>query len=300
MAYDTNPRLPRLRARAVEMVRAGKTVTEVARYFGFTKGAVSKWCKKMPPGGSWVIPTKVSAPKRHPAKIDEVVAYRIKEWRLKLKGRCAQVIQAHLAEEGITVSVRTIQRVLERFGLLKKYSKWKKFHLSGDRPQAANPGDLVQMDTIHISITDKRRLYVYTVIDVATRTAYARAEQKATTGNSVRVFQRVKQRFPFPIACMQSDHGPEFGQYFTDQIETRHRHSRIRTPNDNAHLERFNRTLQQELLNHLPKDVTIINKKLPSYLRHYNTKRKHLGLGLLTPAEMLQKCFQGCVVKTLL
>lgn len=293
MVYDTNPRLPRLRARAVEMVREGKTVTEVARYFGFTKGAVSKWCKKYPQNGAWIIPTKVSAPKTHPARIDEVVAYKIREWRLKLKGRCAQVIQAHLQEEGIQVSARTIQRTLERFGLLKKYGKWKKLHISGQRPKAVKPGDLVQMDTIHIPVTLKRRLYIYTVIDVATRIAYARAETKATTGNSVRVFNRVKQKFPFPITCMQSDHGPEFGQYFTNKIHARHRHSRVRQPNDNAHLERFNRTIQQELLNHLPKDVTIINKKLPSYLRHYNTKRKHLGLGLLTPSEMLEKCFQG-------
>jgi len=52
MAYDTNPRLPRLRAKAVDMVKSGKTVTEVARYFGFTKGAVSKWCKRCPLSGS--------------------------------------------------------------------------------------------------------------------------------------------------------------------------------------------------------------------------------------------------------
>jgi transposase InsO family protein len=293
MAYDTNPKLPRLRARAVEMVREGKTVTEVARYFGFTKGAISKWCRKYPPNGAWVIPTKVSAPKSHPARIEEAVAYRIRELRLQLKGRCAQVIQAHLKEEGITVSVRTIQRTLERFGLLKKYGKWKKLHISGERPKAVKPGSLVQMDTIHIPITLKRRLYIYTVIDVATRLAYARAETRANTGNSVRIFKRVEQKFPFSIDCMQSDHGPEFGQYFTNKIQTSHRHSRVRTPNDNAHLERFNRTIQEELLNHLPKDVTIINKKLPIYLRYYNTKRNHLGLGLLTPTEMLEKCFQG-------
>lgn len=46
MAYTTNPKLPRLRAHAVDMVRGGKSVSEIARYFGYTKGAVSKWCKK--------------------------------------------------------------------------------------------------------------------------------------------------------------------------------------------------------------------------------------------------------------
>ncbi len=65
-------------------------------------------------------------------------------------------------------------------------------------------------------------------------------------------------------------------------------YSRIRKPNDNAHIERFNRTIQDELLTRLPKDVNIINKELPGYLTYYNTRRKHLGLGLKTPAEMLK------------
>lgn len=288
MAYDTNPRLPRLRARACEMVVQGKSMTEVARYFGFSKSAVSKWMKKYPQGRAWIIPTEKSAPKTHPQKIGPVIRKRIRELRIELKGRCAQVIQAHLIEEGIKVSVRTIQRILDRQGLLKKYSRWKKLHLSGERPKPLNPGDLVEMDTIHVPTTPKRRIYVYTLLDVNSRYAYARAEKKATAGTSIRIFRKAQSQLPFPIHCMQSDHGPEFGQYFTDQIQTRHRHSRVRKPNDNAHLERFNRTIQEELLNNLPKDVKIINQALPTYLNHYNTKRKHLGLGLKTPAEMLK------------
>lgn len=287
MAYDTNPRLPRVRAKAVKMVRQGKSVTEAARYYGYSKSAVSKWCRKVPVGGAWLIPTRSSAPKVHPWRIDDKVRRRIRELRLELRGRCAQVIQAHLAEEGIKVSVRTIQRVLDRQGLLKKYSKWKKLHLSGQRPVPVNPGDLVEMDTIHLP-APRRRIYVYTLLDVNSRYAYARAEKKATTGVSVKIYEQAKQKLPFQISCMQSDHGPEFGQFFTDKINTRHRHSRVRKPNDNAHLERFNRTIQEELLNELPKDVKIINKALPQYLNYYNNKRKHLGLGLKTPSEMLK------------
>ena len=44
MAYTTNPEIPKLRARAVNMVRSGKPVSEVA------KGAVSKWCARVPQG----------------------------------------------------------------------------------------------------------------------------------------------------------------------------------------------------------------------------------------------------------
>ena len=288
MSYDTNPRLPRLRAKAVDMVREGRTVTEVARYFGFSKGAVSKWCKKYPTNGAWAIPTVSSAPKHHPWRINVKARARICELRLKLKGRCAQVIQSHLIDEGIKVSIRTIQRELERNNLLKKYSPWKKRHISGQRPKAEKPGDLVQLDTIHLMVTEKKRIYVYTMIDVATRTAYAKADMRATSGRSVKFLNRGLKKTNITASCTQSDHGPEFGSYFTQKIKSRHRHSRIRRPNDNAHIERFNRTIQDELLYKLPADVTIINKELPKYLNYYNTKRRHLGIGLKTPAEMLK------------
>ena len=74
MAYTTNPRLPRLRAKAVDMVRDGKSMSEVARYFGYTKGAVSKWCAKAPLGGTYEIQTESSKPHHHPNELsDETV-----------------------------------------------------------------------------------------------------------------------------------------------------------------------------------------------------------------------------------
>ena len=288
MVYDTNPRLPRIRARAVNMVRSGKSVTETARYFGFTKGAISKWCKKYPVNGAWIVPTESSAPKHHPWRIEKAVRARIVELRVELKGRCAQVIQSHLLDEGFKVSVRTIQRELERRNLLKKYSPWKKRHISGQRPQASKPGDLVQLDTIHLMQTEKKRIYVYTMIDVATRIAFARAERKATSGRSIKFLNSGLKKTNINAVCTQSDHGPEFGKYFSQKISSRHRHSRVRKPNDNAHIERFNRTIQDELLTRLPKDVKILNREIPKYLTYYNTKRKHLGLGLKTPAEVLK------------
>src|SRR5690348_15019257 len=119
MAYTTNPAMPRLRARAVEMVRSGKTVTEVAKYFGYSKGAVSKWCKRVPLGGAFKIPTKSSAPAHRSHQIKQNIVNRIVELRFKLKGRCGQVIHEHLKQEGHRICLRSVQRVLDRHALLK-------------------------------------------------------------------------------------------------------------------------------------------------------------------------------------
>src|SRR6185437_342978 len=101
MAYTTNPKVPQLRARAADMVRQGKSVTEVARYFGYSKSAVSKWCKKSPANGVWKIPTKSSRPHSHPKAVSREVINKIKNIRLALGGRCAEVIKKHLEDEGV-------------------------------------------------------------------------------------------------------------------------------------------------------------------------------------------------------
>lgn len=84
MGYTLNPKLPRLRAQAVGMVRNGKSVTEAARYFGYSKGVVSKWCKKYPDNGTWAIPRQSSRPKSHPNEVSKSVVEKIRNITIAL------------------------------------------------------------------------------------------------------------------------------------------------------------------------------------------------------------------------
>lgn len=298
MAYTLNPRLPRLRARACEMVKQGKTVTEVAKYFGYSKGTISKWLKKYPAGGVFEIPTKSSRPKKHPKQSDAKVVNRIVELRLELNGRCGEVIHDHLKDEGIAVSLRTVQRVLDRKGLLNKRSPWKRWHISIPRPIPENAGDLVQIDTIHIWLNKKERFYIYALLDVYSRWAYALVSRKINTYESLKFIRQAIKKAPFKIKVLQSDHGSEFSTYFTEHIQKDgmvHRHSRVRRPNDNGHLERFNRTIQEEALTNIPKHPIAYQLAINHYLPYYNNQRKHLGINLKTPQFILQNRFQAIV-----
>lgn len=151
----------------------------------------------------------------------------------------------------------------------------------------------MEVDTIHLMENEKRRIYVYTLIDVYSRWTYAWAVDRISARRSVEFVQRAQALAPFEFHCLQSDHGSEFSQHFTKRVKVLHRHSRVRRPNDNAHLERFNRTLQDELLRELPVKVRLYNRKLPGYLSYYNTERLHLGIQLKTPLHMIQNCFQA-------
>ena len=92
---------------------------------------------------------------------------------------------------------------------------------------------------------------------------------------------------PFLFRCVQTDNGSEFSTHFTERIQIRHRHTRVRQSNDNAHIERFNRTLREECLDALPVNLAIINRELSRYLKHYVETRHHFGIDLRKPIELL-------------
>lgn len=294
MAYTKNPYLPQVRRDAADLVRRGWGVRKVARYIGVSPGTITKWVKRARKIGYYPIPTLSSKPKYHPKQLSEEMIWKIYHKRLLIK-RSAEVIHQELINEGVAVSISSVKRTLDRMGLLKKRSPWKKYHPSILRPNAEKQGDLVQIDTIHLLTPEGRRTYVFTILDVFSRWTYARAYKRATTRTANRFIESAQRIAPFKFKTVQSDHGSEFAQYFTDRIKAIHRHSRVRRPNDNAHLERFNRTLQEECLNPIPKDVRKLNSALKEYIPYYNEKRLHFGLKLQTPLQALtnSKCFQG-------
>lgn len=286
MPYTINPYLPKLRAKAVDMVRQGQSIRSVARYIGVDASTISRWNKRAPAMGAYAIPTQSSRPHHHPKQLSKNIVKRIVEIR-KAHGRCAEVIHQHLLKENINVSLSSVKRTLDRNYLTKKRSPGKRYHKSTSRPQALSPGDLVQLDTIHLVPTQNSRIYVYTLIDLYSRWTYARAVKRLNGRQTISFVKKANKKFPHDFECLQSDNGPEFSTHFTERIKIMHRHSRIRTPNDNAHIERFNRTLQEELLDKLPCDVNIINRHLPKYLKYYNNERLHMGINFKTPTQML-------------
>lgn len=290
MAYTTNPKMPELRMKAVDLLRQGWSIRLVSRYTGFSIGAISKWSKKAPDDARKTIPTISSRPHTCPHATPRATEDRIVALRLKHR-RCAEVLQHFLREENLHVSLRTVQRVLKRKGLMAERSKHRKIRHSPKRPIAASAGDLVEIDTIHIHTFDGRRFYIYTLLDVYSRWAWAKVSRRITAGRTVRFLREAQEHAPFSFKMLQTDHGTEFSRHFTKHAKTSHRFSRVRRPNDNAHLERFNRTIQEECLYFLKQEPRIYQAAIRKYLPFYNDERPHLGLDLKTPS----KCFQATV-----
>ena len=281
--------MPRIRKEAAQLlVRKNWSTRKVARHFGFNQSTIVRWFKKSKVYGYHDIPTQSSRPKSHPKQLKEEVVKRIVDIRLKTK-RTSEVVHKHLLNEGIKVSLNSVRRTIDRHGLMKKRNPWKRYHPPVDRPYPMKAGDLVQIDTIHRMIDKKKRLYVFVLIDVYSRWVYAKAYEKIGGKQTVRFVNEAQRHAIFNFNMLQSDHGPEFSNWFVARISKNHRYTRIGKPNDNAHIERVNRTIQEECLDEIPNDIFKINCGLKKYLQYYNYKRLHLSLNLKTPSQLINK-----------
>lgn len=289
MAYTSNEKVGRVRIRAIRMVQAGHSTRTVARYFGYGQSTIVKWYARR--NEIWhkqELPTRSSRPHTSPRRTPRELEAMIIGVRQETK-RCSEVVHKTLVHRGIVVSLSTVKRVLKRYGCLKTRSPWKKTRHYPIRPDIAQQGDLVQFDTIHFVDKDGNRTYIHTAIDVYSRFGFASWSKRSTTHATIQFLKKVREYFPFEIHNIQTDNGSEFGKFFTDAVTRTgmtHRHIHPRSPNENGHLERFNRTIQEEM----PKQGWCIYypEHVEQFLTYYNTARMHMGIDYKTPLQMLK------------
>ena len=274
MSYSNNPLLPNARKWAVELVIKDKLPIGIAaRKAGINRTTLWRWLKRWLDinrdvqftndnrptriagtkfrytACKWLIPTLSSKPHSSPNALPQWIVDRIVYW-WRQHERCASIVHAHCLREGTSVSLSSVKRVLKRLNLLRPVSKWKKYRVHVPRPLANALGDPIQTDTVHIVHPfTKQRIYLYTFIDVYSRWTYVEYHEHISQRASLEFLARGQTRARFRFKCVQADNGPEFGKYLGDQLKAKSitlRHSRVHKPNDNAFIERFNRTIQEE------------------------------------------------------
>lgn len=321
MSYCKGKNIEKSRGKAMKMlVMEKKPVSIVADRFGVHRSTIWRWYQRWilqnndkvlvnhyrssrEPGKHfrwanvrWDIPSIPAIPK-HPRCLPEDLVQLVLDIRDQLK-RCAEIVWHHINTIlCIRISLSSVRRILKRNNrtLKPKYHRNRQYK-GIPRPKALMLGDLVETDTIHLyNPVSKQKRYIYTVIDVYTRMAYARVYKELKPVNSLNTILEAQQYFGFQFKMVQSDNGLEFSKYFSDRLETKGikvRHTRLGRPNDNAHIERFNRTIQEECTGNYyleNESLKSLDNKILSYIDHYNYNRIHLSLSYRTPSQMLHR-----------
>lgn len=268
-------------------------ITQAANKYSVHRTTIWRWVKRYRNSGKrpntflWTLP---SIPKHHPNETSPEIVKEIIDLRSKI-GRCAPVIQGYLKRRGINIGISTVGKILRKHKLTRRRKQLKDYK-PFPRPVSDSLGSFVEMDTIHIVRSDYRRVYVYTLIDVFSRLAYAEYRRNLSNKASFEVVLNAQKYFGFKFKVVQTDNGAEFSPTFgykLNHLGIKLRHSRIRKPNDNAHIERYNRTIQDEGLKGNLNDENNLIYKIKKFNEYYNYKRLHLSLNCLTPFEYVAK-----------
>lgn len=118
MAYTSNPNAPKVRRDAV-LFSDKYGVRTTARRYGVSQGTISKWRKHAVNVGLHPIPTRSSRPKHSPRALDRRLVGLIIDKRIALN-RSAEVVHKSLSEDGVTVSLMSVKRTIDRAHLTRK------------------------------------------------------------------------------------------------------------------------------------------------------------------------------------
>ena len=89
----------------------------------------------------------------------------------------------------------------------------RKYRWNEKRPLPTAPGELVQIDTVHyVNPLDRSKIYIYTVIDLYSRMAYAKASARLAQKDAATTIFEAQAYMGIPFRMVQSNNGVAFHQ----------------------------------------------------------------------------------------
>jgi transposase InsO family protein len=295
----------RQRLRVLEYART-HSVSATCRHFGIARSTYYRWAGRYDPQRLSFLENRSSRPRRRrsptwtAAQAEAVRAAREARPRWG-KDKLAVVLR----REGVVLSVSMVGRILadlKRRGVLKEPQPARlRPHSRHARPYAtrrpkehpsARPGDLVQVDTMHLTPLPGLERRHFTAVDVVSRWSVTGVRARATAGTAAAFLDELQARMPFPLRAIQVDGGSEFMAEFEAACQARDVALFVlppRSPKLNGHVERANGTARREFWELYDGDLELppLQAALRAWEDEYNRVRPHQALGYQTPAEFL-------------
>lgn len=214
------------------------------------------------------------------------------------RGFWKMVQQFHL--EGRPWNHKRIYRVYCHLGLNLKRRPKKRIPSWNPQPLETRPvpNEVWALDFMHDTLYVGRRFRTLNVLDEGVREALdIEIDTSLTSERVIRVLERLREwrGLPKAICC---DNGPELlSQVFVEWCKKRGiaiRYIQPGKPNQNAFIERFNRTYREEVLStYLFEDLDQVREITYRWLITYNEQRPHDALGGLPPSTFRSQTTAG-------
>jgi len=201
-----------------------------------------------------------------------------------------------LRRQGHRWNHKRVHRIYCRLGLNRRRRTRKRGPARNPQPLSvpSRPNQVWSADFMSDALYNGVRFRTFNVLDDFNREALSiEIDTSLASERLVRVFEQLKAERGLPDV-LRTDNGPEFlGEVFTSWCEANGvmiDYIEPGKPNQNAYIERFNRSYRNEVLDTwLFRDLDEVREISWAWMLEYNEERDHDSLGGLTPAELLQQ-----------
>lgn len=198
-----------------------------------------------------------------------------------------------------------IYRVLARYGLgrlpddlinaERKIRKFRKYGIG-----------YLHIDLLYAPKINGERCYIYTAIDRVSKIAFVMIGRNKKKETGARFLKAVISFYPYPIHYILTDNGFEFTykalpkhkktkrlhpfDAICKKHRIQHRTIKFKHPWTNGMVERFNRTIKNQVLQkYLFFSIFEMNGKLIEFVNRYNLEKRLKSLNYKTPAHYLKE-----------
>lgn len=154
------------------------------------------------------------------------------------------------------------------------------------------------LDFMHDRLYDGRPFRALNVIDEGNREALRiEVGTSISSGRLIRTMEQLVEVYGNPIA-IRMDNGPEMtAERFVEWAKGKGielRYIQPGKPNQNAFIERFNKSFRSEVLDaHLFNSLSEAQEAADDWMTDYNEKRPHESLGNVPPMAYMTRVFNG-------
>ncbi len=200
-----------------------------------------------------------------------------------------------LKTKGHTWNHKRVYRVYCNLGLNQKRRAKRRIPTREKQPLLVpeKPNQVWSADFMSDSLYTRGRFRTFNVIDDFNRESLAiEVDTSLTAKRLIRIFEVLKETRGLPDV-LRVDNGPEFtsGEFvsWAEYNGIIIQYIEPGKPNQNAYIERFNRTYREEMLSlYLFESLSEVREQTYWWRIGYNEERPHDALGNLTPAKYLE------------
>jgi transposase InsO family protein len=315
---DPALKLAHKRLTVLQLAESLGNVSEACRRGGLDRTSFYEYKRRFQTHGIEGLKDLPPIHKTHPQTTPPEVVAKVLALSLANPTRGCVWLSDKLKLEGVSVSSPTVQDILIKHGMGKRYERLLKLEekaaqealeltptqvalIEKNNPcfrerhvESSRPGELLSQDTFYVGrLKGVGRIYLHVVVDTYGSYAFGFLHTSKQPEAAVAVVHNevlpFYQERAIAVTTILTDNGREFCgterhpfELYLQLNDIEHRTTRVRHPQTNGFVERFNRTVLDEFFrtafrSKFYQTVDELQTDLDAWLANYNTQRPHHG-----------------------